>query len=295
MSQRRTMTRWALCELVAVERLGAPGKRLRTSRAMQLGWLVLAVTMQCLVSPAFGQTRDDSLVGIPAMSHEVPTDTSVAPPPREFGVEAVSILNLGPCSLQRRPISSANVQNDACELVLPASTGSLALGADVQLPAGAVITEVTIHYHDSHTTSNPTFGLFRVSPTGITSDLFNTTPPESFSGGDTTTTIVLAMPETVNNQTNNYIFLVDLNRIGDQYEGFFRAAIKYRRQVSPAPAVATFQDVPPSHPFFQFIQALVASGITVGCGGGNYCVNAAITRGEMAVFLSKALGLHFAP
>jgi hypothetical protein len=65
--------------------------------------------------------------------------------------------------------------------------------------------------------------------------------------------------------------------------------------VSPAPATATFGDVPTSHPFFRYVEALVASGITAGCGGGNYCPDAALTRGQMAVFLSKALGLHFAP
>jgi hypothetical protein len=34
---------------------------------------------------------------------------------------------------------------------------------------------------------------------------------------------------------------------------------------------------------------------TAGCGGGNYCPDAPLTRGQMAAFLSKALGLHFAP
>jgi len=61
--------------------------------------------------------------------------------------------------------------------------------------------------------------------------------------------------------------------------------------VSPAPPSATFNDVPTSHPFFQFIEALYASGITAGCGGGNYCPDAALTRGQMAVYLAKALGL----
>ena len=37
------------------------------------------------------------------------------------------------------------------------------------------------------------------------------------------------------------------------------------RQVSPAPAIATFNDVPANDPAFQFIEALAASGITVGC------------------------------
>ena len=33
--------------------------------------------------------------------------------------------------------------------------------------------------------------------------------------------------------------------------------------------------------------------ITGGCGGGNFCPNANLTRRQMAVFLAKALGLHW--
>lgn len=69
--------------------------------------------------------------------------------------------------------------------------------------------------------------------------------------------------------------------------------IDWHRQVSPAPASATFSDVPTSHPQFQFVEALFAAGITAGCGGGNYCPDAPLTRGQMAVFLSVALGLHW--
>ena len=63
--------------------------------------------------------------------------------------------------------------------------------------------------------------------------------------------------------------------------------------VSPAPAQATFNDVPTNHPFFQFIEALKASGITGGCQASPplYCPDAPLTRGQMAVFLAKALGL----
>jgi hypothetical protein len=67
----------------------------------------------------------------------------------------------------------------------------------------------------------------------------------------------------------------------------------WHRSVSPAPGTATFGDVPTNHPFFQFIEALAASGITGGCGAGNYCPDAPLTRGQMAVFLAKALGLHW--
>jgi hypothetical protein len=51
--------------------------------------------------------------------------------------------------------------------------------------------------------------------------------------------------------------------------------------------------VPTSHPFFQYIEALAGSGITGGCGNGNYCPDNPVTRGQMAVFLAKALGLNF--
>ncbi len=52
-----------------------------------------------------------------------------------------------------------------------------------------------------------------------------------------------------------------------------KIALRYSRQVSPAPATATFADVPPDHPFFQFVEALSKSGITGGCGAGNFCPN----------------------
>ena len=76
-------------------------------------------------------------------------------------------------------------------------------------------------------------------------------------------------------------------------ERFHAVRIYYRLRVSPPPAAATFADVPIGSPFHQFVEALFASGITGGCGGGNYCPNAPITRGQMAVFLAVALGLHW--
>jgi hypothetical protein len=69
----------------------------------------------------------------------------------------------------------------------------------------------------------------------------------------------------------------------------------WRRTVSPAPGSAFFNDVPTTHPYFQFIEALRASGITGGCQAEPplYCPNAPVTRGQMAAFLAKALGLHW--
>jgi hypothetical protein len=71
--------------------------------------------------------------------------------------------------------------------------------------------------------------------------------------------------------------------------------VAWIRQVSPAPAVASFGDVPTSHPFFRFIEALKDSGITGGCNAAPpmFCPDQPVTRGQMAVFLASALGLSW--
>jgi hypothetical protein len=69
--------------------------------------------------------------------------------------------------------------------------------------------------------------------------------------------------------------------------------LRWQRQVAPAPATAGFTDVPTTHPQFRFVEALALSGITSGCGNGRFCPDAPLTRGQMAVFLSVALGLHW--
>lgn len=48
-----------------------------------------------------------------------------------------------------------------------------------------------------------------------------------------------------------------------------------------------FGDVPDSNPFHADISALAASGVTTGCGGGNYCPSAFVTREQMAAFLNR--------
>jgi hypothetical protein len=49
-----------------------------------------------------------------------------------------------------------------------------------------------------------------------------------------------------------------------------------------------FLDVPPADPFHDFVNTVARNGITAGCGGGNYCPGAAVTRAQMAVFLLKS-------
>jgi hypothetical protein len=103
----------------------------------------------------------------------------------------------------------------------------------------------------------------------------------------------LPTPATIDNASNLYVVRV-IAQPGQQTV-FAGMRVFFTLQASPAPAVATFSDVPTTHLFFRFVEALAASGITAGCGGGNFCPDAPLTRGQMAVFLSLGLGLHFAP
>ncbi len=91
----------------------------------------------------------------------------------------------------------------------------------------------------------------------------------------------------------NYSFLRVVFSLSSPHLSLGPMVIWYRLQVSPAPATATFTDVPTDHWAFPFVEALAASGITAGCGGGNYCPDSPITRAEMAVYLAAALGLHW--
>ena len=59
----------------------------------------------------------------------------------------------------------------------------------------------------------------------------------------------------------------------------------------PACASPMFADVPASSPFCPWIEELARRGVVAGCGGGNYCPAQAVSREQMAVFLSVSFGL----
>ena len=64
----------------------------------------------------------------------------------------------------------------------------------------------------------------------------------------------------------------------------------------PAASGTVFGDVSSDAFAADWIEDLAERGITAGCGNGNYCPNASVTRAEMAVFLLKSLkGAGYAP
>lgn len=98
---------------------------------------------------------------------------------------------------------------------------------------------------------------------------------------------------TVPDHVDKALILEIENAPSPTYEYFGYVEVHWHRTVSPPPSSPSFADVPPSDPFYQFIEAIHAAGITAGCGGGNFCPDQPITRKQEAAFLSKALGLHW--
>ena len=63
--------------------------------------------------------------------------------------------------------------------------------------------------------------------------------------------------------------------------------------LSPPPCVPPniFGDMPETNPFCRWIEELANRGIVTGCGGGNYCPTAPVTREQMGVFISATFAL----
>ncbi|MFY9549541.1 MAG: carboxypeptidase regulatory-like domain-containing protein [Thermoanaerobaculia bacterium] len=63
-------------------------------------------------------------------------------------------------------------------------------------------------------------------------------------------------------------------------------------QAPPPACSGIFADVPcPGGFAVDYIEGLFNEGVTAGCGGGNFCPNANITNGQMAVFLVKGFNI----
>jgi hypothetical protein len=175
------------------------------------------------------------------------------------------------------------------------SGGDGVFEAQLQMPSGALFQQVTWFGRDQSVDSF-TGTVVRVCQTGFPA----VGPPvvtflgTAGSANAESSTFVVSVPagETVHNLSCAYFAKTFFSGAGTDLT-LHKVRAGWRRQVSAAPLNATFpNDTPTTHPYFRFIEALAASGITAGCAPGFFCPNNPITRGEMAVFLSVALGLH---
>jgi hypothetical protein len=255
MTQLRTELRWGLGMLVAVGLLGIAGG-------------------------AYGQGPD-------------PGDSTSGVEPRTFGTATEVVLTLSAWNFT--PSQATQTWSLNAGVYRFCSGGNCQFISGVQLPAGAIVTRVQLDACDNSSTNEVAMFMTRSVAPNVSLDI---PVPQFGTGAAATPGCVLRDADivdfTVNNATEHLNVYVNLAGAGSLTR-FASVRLFYRLQVSPAPSVATFSDVPTSHPFFQFVEALARSGITSGCGSGNFCPDAPLTRGQMAVFLSLGLGLHFAP
>jgi hypothetical protein len=170
------------------------------------------------------------------------------------------------------------------------TTAGASLAAPVHLPSGAVIDYIELHACDMSALVG-TVGLHDCADDGHPGACTTLGSVSTVAGGGCGYWTSPAIGATVTNDTDDYV--LHAYWPSDVTLGLRAVKVLYHLQVSPPPATSDFGDVPTSDPAFQFIEALFKSGITAGCGGGNYCPDDPLTRRQMAVFLAKALGLNW--
>ena len=167
------------------------------------------------------------------------------------------------------------------------------LFAGLQLPSGVRLTELGAALCDTTGTQDISVALYRnPDPNGGA----NSVGSMSTTGTPGCEVLTVPINHTVDQSSQTYNFRVVFasDATADGFALLLCSVwVRYQLQVSPAPAAATFADVPTGYLYFRAIEALAASGITSGCGGGNFCPNQFVTRGELAKFLANALGLHW--
>ena len=229
------------------------------------------------------QQRPAGTTGAVAATFQPDTDT--APP--SWGTTATSTLVIPAYAAEVEPGGVWGSVAGARYI----SNGLFAVFAPFHLPTGTLVTDVQVVGCDSSATQEISFGMIGVSSNGT----FTYSSGLAATGaapipGCSVFTLTLGTPHTIDNSLSYY---VSINLGNTSATRMIAARGRYRLQVSPAPGMATFADVPVGNPIHPFVEALAAAGITGGCGGGNFCPNAPLTRGQMAVFRAVALGLHW--
>jgi S-layer homology domain len=248
------------------------------------------------------------LVGASAVSAQVVSATGAVVPPEPsaslrseglrvadntYGTSALTWVTFTPWEFHPRDSSTTYAFASFPTYGIYNAAGPGVFEAGLHLPEGAVVSVIELAACDSNAAANLSASFLAVTRTGT----FASAPGyagTTGSGGCQDVSDASFTPWIVNNDTAYYTVEVVFQQTGPTLL-LNSVRVGYKLQVSPPPGTATFGDVPTTHLFFQYVEALAAAGITSGCGGGNFCPDAAVTRGQMAVFLAKALGLHWAP
>jgi len=227
--------------------------------------------------------------------------------PQTFGTTAVSYIEVPSEAFLPRDSATAFSSGGTGSTRFATLCSGFCFAAPLHLPSGAKIVYLELDFLDESGTDYVLGSLVQCDSVGEFCDNHPAVgggPPDclmpgqicsgaEYGGGHNLQSADLTPDAiTVDNAGHSYRLFAGASAAGaaTQISGMI---VGYVLQVSAPPGTPTFNDVPPSHPFYQYIEALAASGITGGCGGGNYCPDNPLTRGQMAVFLAKALGLQW--
>jgi hypothetical protein len=158
-----------------------------------------------------------------------------------------------------------------------------------QIPSGAIIDYVGLECASTGTGELTVTPFYMDNTSGSTSGIIalqNT--PHSFDTDYNADPIGFQLQRNVHNA-----IAIVVDQAPNTEPLFGWVEIHWRRTVSPPPDTPSFADVPASDFGYQYIEALRSSGITGGCGATTFCPDAPLTRRQMAIFLSKALGLQW--
>lgn len=208
--------------------------------------------------------------------------------PRTYGIVAATVFQLNAYDFEGET-SAVETDSGPEPLMRWVVAGPATLHAGVHLPAGARLTQFDVIGCDDDPAGDLSASVLGCPDDGGACATIVTAASSGTPGCGVIATG--AADVQIDNGVNIYDVAVTL--AGRNLRRLRGVRIFYKLQISSAPATATFLDVPTNHPFFQGIEALAAAGMTAGCNASLYCPDNPVTRGQMAVFLSRALGLHF--
>jgi hypothetical protein len=262
------------------------------TKGISFNWI--AVFMGILMILAFGFSPALGSDEIPVWGNEDSVDISATLSEKEsslsdvdpdYGVISYTCFAIHPLSFQGQ--TYADVQKLAAYGQNRYCTSACDLWTSVQLPTGVSIRIIELNAYDGGA-SNVNY-IFGYLPDSASAGTIVATGASTWSSGYGFYNRYISY--TVNNYNRNNT--LELQLPGSSIYRLASLRFYYLRQVAtglPNP----FIDIGSLNSRFQnAIKALAASGITRGCSPNQYCPFSPITRGEMAVFLAEALGLHW--
>lgn len=253
---------------------------------------VLVAVVGLLGAPVFALGADTGRNhGVPktgATNVAAPSPGHVVQTPRDFGVSGDSVSTFHVSAF--RPVDTGFAFASDLDTIWPTglSATTTAFDANLQVPEGAVIDHVTMDFCTPDTNiTGITFGG------GDNGTDFSDVDVPGVAGCFEVSSPLIGHAVTANAGHRLDIFVNWNTAAVDGSVTFGGGEVWWHRTVSTGPVTPDFLDVPTTDPRYNFIEAIFGAGITAGCGGGNYCPDTPVTRGQMAVFIAKALGLYW--